>query len=98
MLIGAAWLLLLATALVALLMLHARTTAHTASREELDLQRELDFDAAIQTVAAELLIEGPASRWWRLPGQGSVALGGRTVDVTVTSEPGGSTSTMAIPQ
>ena len=87
-LIGAVWLLLLCATLVALIMLRAADENRGAIYESEQLQRVLDLDAATQTVAAELLIQGPASRWARLPAQGDVQFGTRSVAVTVTSEAG----------
>lgn len=87
-LIGAVWLLLLAASLVAILMLRSRSTDAAAIREGGALQQDLDLDAARETVAADLLINGPRSQWWRLPARGSVGLGARSVEITMTSEAG----------
>lgn len=87
-LIGAIWLLLLGTALVAILTLRAHAAAMAASQDDAALQRELDLDAAAESVAADLLINGPRSTWWQLPARGSVTLGATTIDVAVTSEDG----------
>lgn len=87
-LIGAIWLLLLCTALVAVLMMRARTTAQAAVQEGTILQRRLDDDAVAQTIGAELLLQGAGSRWWKLPAEGAVVLGRRSFVVRITSEAG----------
>lgn len=87
-LIGVVWLLLLCTALVAVMMLRGRAQAQAATGERERLQTKLDYDAMIETVAADLLIEGPNSRWWQVPASGTVQIGDHMLKATVTSEAG----------
>jgi len=87
-LIGVVWLLLLGTAIVALLMLRGHEQARSALAEGSALQNRLNLDAATESATADILIRGGASDWVHLPANGSVQVGGSTVDVTVTSEDG----------
>ena len=66
----------------------ASRSSTEASQDAVAVQRNLDLETATETVAADLLINGARSQWWRLPGHGTIPIGSSEIDVTVTSEDG----------
>ena len=87
-LIGAVWLLLLAAIIVAVLIARGLSSARTVQGLEARLREKLLLDAATETIAAELLFDGPRSPWWLMPAAGSLTLEGGTVEVRVVNEAG----------
>jgi general secretion pathway protein K len=87
-LIAAIWLLVLAGAIVALLMLSTLTFAKRARFEADQLQSDLALQSALQTVAADRLINGVRGPWGLLPAEGDVRLGDNLVHVRLSSEAG----------
>jgi hypothetical protein len=56
--------------------------------EEQDLRERLVLASAIETVVADVIFNGPRSRWHMLPASGSVDVDGMTVQVTLSPENG----------
>ena len=87
-LIAAIWLLVLAGAIVALLMLSTLTFAKRTRFEADQIGSDMALQSALQTVAADRLINGVRGPWGLLPAEGDVALGRRVVHVRLSSEAG----------
>lgn len=87
-LITALWLLLLCGAVVALMMLRSAGRAEASHAAAAQVQARLDLDAAVETIAADLLFRGEQSLWSRAPAQGTIDIDGRTVTADVSSEAG----------
>ncbi len=87
-LITALWLLLLCGSVVALTMARNSSRAQVVRTEATELQQRLDFEAAIDTIVADLVVQGPASPWAQLPSEGPVTVDGRTLHVAISSEAG----------
>lgn len=87
-LIAAVWLLVLAGAIVALMMLRGMTEAREARSEGELLRHKLALDGAVETVVADRLFNGPRSPWSRVQAQGSLDIDGTAVQVRSTSENG----------
>ena len=87
-LIAAIWLLVLAGAIVALLMLSTLTFAKRTRFEADQIGSDLALQSALQTVAADRVINGVRGPWGLLPAEGDVALGGHLVHVRLSSEAG----------
>lgn len=87
-LIAATWLLVLAGAVVALLMLRGLTDARDAKAEGELFRHKLALDGAVETVVADRLFNGSRSQWSRVPAQGSVDVDGIAVRARSTSESG----------
>jgi len=87
-LITALWLLLLSGAIVALMLLRSAGKAQANRAASQQAQMVFDMDAAVTTVAADLLFRGDQSRWARAPGDGTIDIDGRTLSVRVSSENG----------
>lgn len=86
MLISAMWLLLLGAAIAAMLMLRSMTAARELRLDDDRLGAEQADTDAIELIAADLVFDGPRSRWAQLPANGSLTLDGRTLAATVTAE------------
>jgi general secretion pathway protein K len=87
-LIAAVWLLILAGAITAILMLRSLAAAAAAADHGDAIQRRLALESAIETVLADRLFNADRSAWWLAPSAGRVAIGGRMIDVRLTSESG----------
>lgn len=87
-LITALWLLLLCAAVVSLAMFRNGSQARAAANDADIVQRRLDLDAAVETIAADLLIKGPTSVWAQIPAQHGLQINGRDVSVELSSERG----------
>ncbi|SDD73063.1 hypothetical protein SAMN05444678_12051 [Sphingomonas sp. YR710] len=87
-LITALWLLLLCGAVVALMMLRGAGKAEASHAAAVQVQARLDLDAAMQTIAADILFSGDQSQWARAPAQGTVDIDGRSISAEVSSEAG----------
>jgi general secretion pathway protein K len=87
-LIGAIWLLVLCASIAAILTLRARHQYVAASAEERQLRNTLLLDAALETVTADILLKGRSSAWALLPAEGRISIGGKDVQVRITSEAG----------
>lgn len=87
-LLTAIWLLVLASAAVALVMLRARSERDSAARDLADVRAQRAIDSAIDTVLAERLIDGPRGRWGSVPARAEVVTPEGSVSVRVSSESG----------
>jgi len=87
-LVTAMWLLLLGAALVSLMMLRSAGRSETNRQAGELIQAKFDAQAAVDTIAADLLIRGSQSAWARLPAHGIIRIGGRDVTVDASSEEG----------
>lgn len=87
-LISALWLLILCGAIVAVLMLRGIESATEASDGEDALRTKLALEGAVETVVADMLFNGPRSRWALLPARGTVAVDSQSIQVAVSSEAG----------
>lgn len=87
-LIAAIWLLVLAGAIVALLMLSTLTFAKRSRFEADQLQSDLALRSALQTVAWDRLMNGVHGPWGQLPAEGDVALADHVVHARLSSEAG----------
>jgi len=85
-LISAMWLLLLGAAIAALLMLRSMGAARDLAVDDDRFIAERTSDDAIETVAADLILNGRASRWSQMPMSGSVTFGDRSVTVSARAE------------
>lgn len=86
MLISAMWLLLLGAAIAALLMLRSMTAARELRLDDDRLAAERADTDAVELIAADLVFDGPRSRWAQLPANGNLTLDGHTLEVAVTAE------------
>jgi hypothetical protein len=87
-LISALWLLVLSAAVVATILARNAEQARSVRSSALDLQRQLDFEAAAETIVADLVLRGGGSQWSQLPSAGTVTLHGRTIATKLSSESG----------
>jgi hypothetical protein len=87
-LIAAIWMLILASAIVAVLMLRGMSRAVDANAAGKALTQKLLADGAVETVMADRVFNGVRSQWWLLPAEGTVAIGDRQVPVRMSSESG----------
>jgi len=87
-LIAAIWLLVLAGAIVAVMMLRGMNDARAAKSEGELLQQKLALDGAMDTIVADRLFNGSRSRWSIAPAQGSIEIDGIGVQLRSTSESG----------
>ncbi len=88
MLLAALWLLLLVGAIATFLMARSLRAATELKAEEQDLRERLVLASAIETVVADVIFNGPRSRWHMLPASGPVDVDGMTVQVTLSPENG----------
>jgi general secretion pathway protein K len=65
---------------------HERATATGEANDRLAMR--LRLESAIQLVIADILLNGPASRWSLLPSNGDLSVDGARVAVSVSSENG----------
>lgn len=86
MLISALWLLLLAGVLTALILAQTRERAEDVRDSGDTLRLRHALASAIATVNADRLFAGPASRWWKLPAQGTVEIDGVAVTLALSNE------------
>lgn len=87
-LIAAVWLLILAGAITAVLMLRSLAGATAAVEHREGIERKLALESAIETMLADRLFNGPRSPWWLTPVTGEVPVEGRSVSIRITSESG----------
>ena len=87
-LLTAVWLLLLAGAIAAAMMLVALRQGRQAVDAAAQLQAKLAVESAVQLIIADLLESGSRSPWARTPATGSIATGGAQVQVQVSAEAG----------
>ncbi len=87
-LIAAIWLLILAGSIAAILMLRSLAGATAAADHDEATERRLALESAIETMLADRLFVGQRSAWWLAPAQGQIAIGGRDVNIRMTSESG----------
>jgi len=82
------WFLLLAGSIVAMLMLIGlRRAEHQSARIE-QLRLTLAAESAVETVVADLVLNGPRSQWHQLPANGRYTIDGIALGISVTSENG----------
>ncbi len=86
MLISALWLLLLAGVLTAMILAQTRERAEDVRDGGDALRLRHALASAIATVNADRLFAGPASRWWKLPAQGTVEIDGVAVTLALSNE------------
>lgn len=85
-LISAIWMLALAGSIVAYLMLGSvEASRQTRSAGEL-LKARLAFDAVLETIVADRIINGDRSKWSRAPMTGTIMIDGMAVRVRSTDE------------
>ena len=87
-LITAIWLLILCGAVAALLLARSLSAATAVAADAEALRTKLARDAAIETVMADLLINGRRSPFAMLPTEGIVTIGEQEVRVRIGSESG----------
>lgn len=88
-LINAIWLLLLCGAIAALLMLRGIERGSAARADGDVLKARLSLESGVEAVIADILFNGPRSRWASVPANGSVDVGaGSPLQVRVSSEAG----------
>lgn len=85
-LVSAMWLLLLGAALASLLMLRSMTSARDLKAQDARLLAGEAADDAVERVAAELVFDGPRSRWAQLPANGNMDVDGENLAIRVTAE------------
>jgi len=86
--VAAIWMLVLAGAIAAVLMLRGLGAATEATDQADDLRNRLLMESAIETVMADRQFNGPRGRWWLLPATGDVDVDGVKVEVRLSSESG----------
>lgn len=87
-LITAIWLLILAGSIVAVVMLRTLSQAQAVKDQGSDLADKVVLEGAAETVFADRLFAGNKGRWWLVPASGQVMIGGKVVDVELSSESG----------
>jgi hypothetical protein len=87
-LLAALWLLLLVGAIAAFLMARSLRAATELKAEEQGLKERRALASAVETVVADVIFNGPRSRWHMLPASGPVDVDGMIVQVTLTPENG----------
>jgi general secretion pathway protein K len=87
-LIAAVWLLVLAGAITAVLMLRSLSLATSVAGQGEAYQRRLALEGAMETVLADRIFNGVRSRWWLTPSEGLVAVAGKQIRVRLSSESG----------
>ncbi|WP_114952122.1 hypothetical protein [Sphingosinicella terrae] len=87
-LVTAMWLLILCGAVAALLLARSLVTATSAAGEAEDLRSDLALEAAVETVAADLVINGNRSPFASVPIEREVRIGDVPVRVRIGSESG----------
>lgn len=88
-LINAVWLLLLCGAIAALIMLRGIERGSAARAEGEALSTRLALESGVEAVIADILFNGPRSRWAMLPANGSIDAGRDSpLQVRVSSETG----------
>lgn len=87
-LIAAIWLLVLAGAIAALLMLDGVTATRQARAEADILKQRLALEAAVETIIADRIMNGGRSIWSQSPASGSINIDGISISVRSTSEAG----------
>jgi hypothetical protein len=85
-LIASIWLLVLAGAIVALLMLSSVRLARETRDSGAILHERLAMDAAVETIVADRIINGDRSIWSRAPADATLDVEGMAVHVRSTSE------------
>jgi len=85
-LIGAIWLLVLAGAIGAVLMLRARTATLGAEAERTALADSLLREAAMETLIAELVINGKRSAWALVPRSEAISIDGVAVQASLAAD------------
>jgi hypothetical protein len=84
----AMWLLILCGSIAALLLARSLAAATAVTAEAEEFRDKLALEAAIETVAADLLINGPRSPFAFVPAQRDVEVSGRRVQIEVSAETG----------
>jgi general secretion pathway protein K len=87
-LIGAIWLLVLCGSIAAILTLRARDDYVAAADEQREMTQALALDAALETILADILFNGPRSRWGMVPVERRIAFLDQPIDVRISSELG----------
>lgn len=87
-LVAAIWLLILIGSIAALILARSLAAARETAGDAEALRTKLTLEAAIETVTADLLINGQRSPYAMVPYEGVVDLGGRRVSVRIGSEAG----------
>ncbi len=87
-LVAAIWLLLLCAGIAALLMLRGVDRGRQARSEGDILTSRLALENAVETVIADMLFNGPRSRWSMVPSSGAVMVGNDAIEVRLSSESG----------
>jgi len=75
-LINAIWLLLLCGSIAALIMLRGIERGSAARADGDALNARLGLESGVEAVIADILFNGPRSRWATLPASGSIEVGG----------------------
>ena len=87
-LITAIWLLILCGAIAALLLARSLASATAVTSEAEELRSKLTLDAATETVAADLLINGNRSPFALVPAERTIGVGEQQVRVRIGAESG----------
>lgn len=87
-LVAAIWLLILCGSIAAILMLRGVERGRQASSESDILKTRLALENAVESVIADMLFNGPRSRWAMVPSSGAMAIGNDDIAVRLSSESG----------
>lgn len=87
-LITTIWFILLGTAIVSSLMLLAIKRSEAISAHEKAIMQNLAQESVIETVAADIIFNGPRSEWAILPHQAVYDIDGQRFNVSMDSEAG----------
>ena len=87
-LVAAIWLLILCGGIAAILMLRGVERGREAKNEADVLKSRLALESAFETTVADILFNGPRSRWIMVPATGTLSVGSNDVAVRLSSESG----------
>lgn len=88
-LIGAIWLLILCGAIASVLTLRAVSSYRAANVAERELADALALDTGLETIVADLLMNGQGSRWAMIPAESMLtSANGRELTVRISSDLG----------
>lgn len=85
-LIATLWLLLLSASVAGMLMMRAVETSKASAVQRASLMKSATEESALQTAAADLLLNGTASRFGTLPSSAAYETNGRTISVSASFE------------
>lgn len=87
-LITAVWMLLLGASIVAVIVLKTLQASQEASFDRKLIDQRYALESAVETVAADILFNGPRSEFAQLPAKTNYTINGVDMRVQVTSESG----------